>query len=222
MRRSSRSASSTTSGPGPPKDRSTRSRSCEPKACSSGTSDGKRYLDFNSMVMCSNIGHGDQRVIEAMVGTGPRAVFRRPRDGHRARGPSSARLLAEITPGDLDRFLYTLGGADANEHAIKLARAYTGRHKILARYRSYHGATAGAIAATGDPRRLAWEPGLMPGVVHFLDPYRYRSAFHPPGADSTKRDSPRTISTTWRRSSRWRGRRRSPPCCSRPSPARMG
>jgi taurine--2-oxoglutarate transaminase len=78
----------------------------------------------------------------------------------------------------LNRFLFTLGGAEANENAVKLARAYTGRHKILARYRSYHGATAGAMALTGDPRRLAWEPGLMPGVVHFLDPYRYRSTFH--------------------------------------------
>lgn len=87
-------------------------------------------------------------------------------------------LLSEITPGDLDRFLFTLGGADANENAIKLARAYTGRHKILARYRSYHGATAGAMSLTGDPRRLAWEPNLMTGVVHFLDPYRYRSTFH--------------------------------------------
>jgi len=78
----------------------------------------------------------------------------------------------------LNRFLYVLGGAEANENAIKLARAYTGRHKILARYRSYHGASAGAMAATGDPRRWAWEPNLMPGVVHFLDPYRYRSTFH--------------------------------------------
>jgi taurine--2-oxoglutarate transaminase len=78
----------------------------------------------------------------------------------------------------MDHFLFTLGGADANENAIKLARAVTGRHKILARYRSYHGASAGAMAATGDPRRVAWEPDLMSGVVHFLDPYRYRSTFH--------------------------------------------
>jgi taurine--2-oxoglutarate transaminase len=74
--------------------------------------------------------------------------------------------------------LFTLGGADANENAIKLARGYTKRHKILTRYRSYHGASAGAMAATGDPRRVAWEPNLMSGVVHFLDPYRYRSTFH--------------------------------------------
>jgi len=78
----------------------------------------------------------------------------------------------------LTKVLFTLGGADANENAIKLARGYTGRHKILTRYRSYHGATAGAMAATGDPRRIVWEPSLMPGIVHFLDPYRYRSTFH--------------------------------------------
>jgi len=78
----------------------------------------------------------------------------------------------------LTKFLYTLGGADANENAIKFARAYTGKTKILARYRSYHGASYGALALTGDPRRTAWEPAVMPGVVHFLDPYRYRSVFH--------------------------------------------
>jgi taurine--2-oxoglutarate transaminase len=78
--------------------------------------------------------------------------------------------LAEITPGDIDAFFFTNGGAEANENAIKLARLATGRHKILARYRSYHGATAGSITLTGDPRRWAAEPGL-PGVVHVLDPY---------------------------------------------------
>jgi taurine--2-oxoglutarate transaminase len=138
---------------------------------------GKRYLDFNSMVMCVNIGHGDERVINAMIDQARELPFAGPPMATRPRAVLG-RLLAEITPGNLDRFLFTLGGADANENAIKLARAYTGRHKILARYRSYHGASAGAMAATGDPRRLAWEPNLMPGVVHFLDPYRYRSTFH--------------------------------------------
>jgi taurine--2-oxoglutarate transaminase len=88
------------------------------------------------------------------------------------------KLLSEITPPGLERFLFTLGGADANENAVKLARGYTGRPKILARYRSYHGASYGAVALSGDPRRVAWEPLTMPGVVHFLDPYRYRSTFH--------------------------------------------
>ena len=137
--------------------------------------DGKRYLDFNSMTMCVNIGHGDERVIEAIVGAGARAALRRA-----CHGDQTARCAgqAAATPGRHIKLLFTLGGADANENAIKLARAYTGRHKILARYRSYHGASAGAMAATGDPRRVAWEPNIMPGVVHFLDPYRYRSTFH--------------------------------------------
>lgn len=139
--------------------------------------DGKRYLDLNSMVMCVNIGHGDRRVIEAMVEQVRELPFAGPQMATRPRA-ELGKLLAEVVPAGLTRFLYTLGGADANENAIKLARGFTGRHKILARYRSYHGAGFGAIAATGDPRRIAWEPEVMPGVVHFLDPYRYRSTFH--------------------------------------------
>ena len=140
--------------------------------------DGKRYLDFNSMTMCVNIGHGDARVIEAMVNQARELPYAAPGMTTKVRALAS-KLVAEVSPGGaLTKVLFTLGGADANENAIKLARAYTGRHKILARYRSYHGATAGAMAATGDPRRTAWEPTLMPGVVHFLDPYRYRSTFH--------------------------------------------
>lgn len=137
----------------------------------------KRYLDLNSMVMCVNIGHGDQRVIQAIINQAQELPFAGPGMATRPRA-RLGQLLAEITPPGLTRFLYTLGGADANENAIKLARAFTGRSKILTRYRSYHGATYGAIAATGDPRRAAWEPAVMPGVVHFLDPYRYRSTFH--------------------------------------------
>ena len=138
---------------------------------------GKRYLDFNSMTMCVNIGHGNQRVIEAIIDQARALPYAGPPMATRPRA-ALGRLLAEVTPGNLNKFLFTLGGADANENAVKLARAYTGRHKVLARYRSYHGASAGAMALTGDPRRLVWEPLLMPGVVHFLDPYRYRSTFH--------------------------------------------
>jgi len=144
--------------------------------------DGKRYLDFNSMVMCVNIGHGDERVIEAMVDQLRELPFAGPQMATRARA-ELGQLLDEITPPGLTKFLYTLGGSDANENAIKLARGFTGRHKILTRYRSYHGATFGAIALTGDPRRTAWEPAVMPGVVHFLDPYRYRSTFHKNSSD---------------------------------------
>jgi len=138
---------------------------------------GKQYLDLNSMVMCANIGHGEQRVIDAIVEQARQLPFAGPSMATKPRA-LLGKILAEITPGNLDKFLFTLGGADANENAIKLARAFTGRQKILARYRSYHGATYGAMALTGDPRRVAWEPNLMPGVVHFLDPYRYRSTFH--------------------------------------------
>jgi len=140
--------------------------------------DGKRYLDFNSMTMCVNIGHGDERVIEAMVNQARQLPYAAPGMTTKVRALAS-KLVAEVSPGGkLSKVLFTLGGADANENAVKLARGYTGRFKILTRYRSYHGATAGAMALTGDPRRVAWEPGLMPGVVHFLDPYRYRSTFH--------------------------------------------
>jgi len=148
---------------------------------------GKRYLDFNSMTMCVNIGHGDERVIQAIQQQAAELPYAAPGMATRPRA-ALGKLLAEITPAGLNKFLFTLGGADAIENAIKIARAYTGRHKILARYRSYHGATAGAMAATGDPRRTAWEPLLMPGVVHFLDPYRYRSTFHQSNPDISEAD----------------------------------
>jgi taurine--2-oxoglutarate transaminase len=138
---------------------------------------GKRYLDFNSMTMCVNIGHGNERVINAIIEQARTLPYAAPGMATKPRA-ILGKMLSEITPGDLDHLMFTLGGADANENAIKLARGYTGKHKILTRYRSYHGASAGAMALTGDPRRLPWEPNLMPGVVHFLDPYRYRSTFH--------------------------------------------
>ncbi len=138
---------------------------------------GKRYLDFNSMTMCVNIGHGDERVINAIIEQARTLSYAAPGMATKPRAVLGE-LLSQVTPGNLDHFMFTLGGADANENAVKLARGYTGKHKILTRYRSYHGASAGAMALTGDPRRLPWEPNLMPGVVHFLDPYRYRSTFH--------------------------------------------
>lgn len=138
----------------------------------------KKYLDFNSMTMCVNIGHGDERVIKAIQEQAAELPYAAPGMATKVRALAS-KLIAEITPhGALSKVLFTLGGADANENAIKLARGYTKRHKILSRYRSYHGASAGAMAVTGDPRRVGWEPNLMTGVVHFLDPYRYRSTFH--------------------------------------------
>src|SRR5574338_259403 len=140
------------------------------------------------MTMCVNIGHGDERVIKAMQEQAAELPYAAPGMTTRVRALSS-KVVAEVTPHQaLSKVLFTLGGADANENAIKLARGYTGRHKILSRYRSYHGATAGAMAATGDPRRVVWEPNLMTGVVHFLDPYRYRSTFHRTNSDISEEE----------------------------------
>jgi taurine--2-oxoglutarate transaminase len=133
------------------------------------TPEGKRFIDFNSQLMSVNIGHGDERVIQAIADQAATLAYANPFMATEVRARLGAKL-AEITPGDIDTFFFTNGGADANENAIKLARFFTGRHKIIARYRSYHGATAGAISLTGDPRRWAAEPGI-PGVVHVLDPY---------------------------------------------------
>ncbi len=133
------------------------------------TPEGKRYLDFNSQLMCTNVGHGHPKVVAAIGRQAEQLAYANPFMATEPRARLGAKL-AELTPGDLDVFFFTNGGAEANENAIKLARFYTGRHKILARYRSYHGGTAGAVTLTGDPRRWAAEPGI-PGVVHVLDPY---------------------------------------------------
>jgi taurine---2-oxoglutarate transaminase len=133
------------------------------------TPEGKRYIDFNSQLMCVNIGHGDERVVRAIQEQAAVLAYANPFMATEPRARLGAKL-AEITPGDIDAFFFTNGGAEANENAIKVARWYTGRHKILAFYRSYHGGTAGAMSLTGDPRRWAAEPGL-PGIVHLLNPY---------------------------------------------------
>lgn len=133
------------------------------------TPDGKQFVDFNSQLMSVNIGHGDERVIAAIHEQLAQLAYANPFMAHEPRARLSTKL-AEITPGDIDTFFFTNGGAEANENAIKIARFFTGRHKIIARYRSYHGATAGSISLTGDPRRWAAEPGI-PGVVRVLDPY---------------------------------------------------
>src|SRR5438552_13899543 len=142
------------------------------------TPEGKRFIDFNSQLMSVNIGHGDERVIQAITEQAQTLAYANPFMATEVRARLGAKL-AQITPGDIDTFFFTNGGAEATENAIKLARFFTGRHKIMARYRSYHGATAGAITLTGDPRRWAAEPGI-PGVVRMLDPYTYRCpAGHP-------------------------------------------
>jgi taurine---2-oxoglutarate transaminase len=140
--------------------------------------DGKRYLDFASQLVNVSIGHQHPKVVAAIKEQADKLCTIGPPMATEARS-TLARMLAEVTPGDLTMSFFTNGGAEANENAIKLARWYTGRHKVIARYRSYHGATAAAITLTGDPRRWAAEPGI-PGVVRMLDPYTYRCpAGHP-------------------------------------------
>jgi len=137
------------------------------EGCWFWTPEGKRYLDFNSQLMCVNIGHSHPRVIKAIQEQAATLAYANPFMATEPRALLGEKL-ASLTPGDIDVFFFTNGGAEANENAIKIARFYTGRHKILARYRSYHGATGGAMTLTGDPRRWAAEPGL-PGIVHIAD-----------------------------------------------------
>jgi len=139
------------------------------KGCWFWTPEGKRFLDFNSQLMCVNIGHGDERVIRAIQDQAATLAYANPFMATEARA-RLGKALSDITPGDIDTFFFTNGGAEANENAIKLARQFTGRQKLMVHYRSYHGATAGAISLTGDPRRWAAEPGI-PGVVRVLGPY---------------------------------------------------
>jgi taurine---2-oxoglutarate transaminase len=140
--------------------------------------DGNRYLDFASQLVNVSIGHQHPKLVAAIKEQAEQLCTIGPPLANEPRS-TLARLLAEVTPGDISMAFFTNGGAEANENAIKLARWYTGRHKIIARYRSYHGATAGAIALTGDPRRWPAEPG-PPGVVRLLDPFTYRCpAGHP-------------------------------------------
>lgn len=137
--------------------------------------DGKRYIDFSSTLMNVNIGHQHPKVVKAIQEQAGRLCFTHPGAASQPRG-ELGELIARVAPGSLKKTFFCLGGAEANENAIKIARFYTGKHKILARYRSYHGATHGALALTGDYRRLPVEH-VMPGVVHFLDPFCYRCPF---------------------------------------------
>jgi taurine--2-oxoglutarate transaminase len=133
------------------------------------TPEGKRFIDFNSQLMCVNIGHGDERVVRAIQEQAAVLPYANPFMATEVRARLSVKL-AELTPGDIDAFFFTNGGAEANENAIRIARLFTGRHKIGSRYRSYHGGTAGALTLTGDPRRWAAEPGI-PGVFRIPDFY---------------------------------------------------
>jgi taurine--2-oxoglutarate transaminase len=138
--------------------------------------EGNRYLDFSSQLVNTNIGHQHPKVVAAIQEQAAKLCTFAPAFALDVRS-EAARLIAERTPGDLDKIFFTNGGAEANENAIRMARLHTGRQKVLSTYRSYHGATANAIALTGDPRRWANETGVS-GIVHFWGPYAYRSSFH--------------------------------------------
>ncbi|WP_433291602.1 aspartate aminotransferase family protein [Actinoplanes sp. CA-030573] len=137
--------------------------------------EGTRYLDFSSQLVNVNIGHQHPRLVAAIQEQAAKLCTIQPAFANDKRG-EAARLIAGLAPGDLNKVFFTNGGAEANENAIRLARGHTGRHKVLATYRSYHGSTSTAITATGDPRRWANEPVAV-GVVHFWGPYAYRSPF---------------------------------------------
>jgi taurine--2-oxoglutarate transaminase len=138
--------------------------------------DGNRYLDFASQLVNVNVGHQHPKVVAAIKEQADRLCTIGPVFANDVRG-RLARLIAERAPGDLEMVFFTTGGAEAVEHAIRMARLHTGRHKVLSAYRSYHGATHGSITVTGEPRRWPSEPGI-PGVVHVLGPYRYRSPWY--------------------------------------------
>lgn len=136
--------------------------------------DGNRYMEFSSGLVNLNLGHQHPKVVAAIKAQADKICYIHPAFATTARAEAAA-AIAAITPGDLNQIFFTTSGADANENALKFARFYTGRHKILAKYRSYHGATMGAVSLTGDKRRAPAEPGI-PGIIHFPDPF----AYHPP------------------------------------------
>ncbi len=138
--------------------------------------DGQRYLDFSSQLINLNLGHQHPKLVAAIQEQASKMCMIAPGFAVEARS-QAARLIAERAPGDLDMVFFTNGGAEATENATRMARLHTGRHKVLAAYRSYHGSTSGSITLTGDPRRWPSEPSVG-GVVHFHGPYLYRSAFH--------------------------------------------
>jgi taurine---2-oxoglutarate transaminase len=139
------------------------------------TPEGQRILDFNSQLMSVLIGHGHPKVIAAMKEQLDELIFVYPQTATAVRA-RLGKLLSEVIPGNINSFFFTLGGAEANENAIRFARLYSGRQKILTHYRSYHGGTNLTLSLTGDPRRWPSEPG-PPGIVHVMDPAPYKFSF---------------------------------------------
>ncbi len=138
--------------------------------------DGNRLLDFSSQLVNTNVGHQHPKVVAAIAAQAHKLATVAPQYVNDARS-EAARLVAERTPGDLNRVFFTNGGADAVEHAVRMARLHTGKVKVLSRYRGYHGGTDLAVNLTGDPRRFASDRGAQ-GVVHFNGPFLYRSVFY--------------------------------------------
>ena len=145
--------------------------------------EGQKWIDFNSQLMSVNVGHDHPRIKDAIKRQLDELIFVYPGTATAVRARLSKKL-ADLLPGDLDTIFYTLGGAEANENAIKAARMFTGRHKILSRYRSYHGATHAAMQMTGDPRRWSSEPGA-PGFIRVMDPEPYDYSFGTTDAEKT-------------------------------------
>ncbi len=146
----------------------------EAQDCHFTDAEGKRYLDFSSQLMCVTLGHGNREVIAAIGEQAKKLAYVSPGFATDARAQLSLRLL-EVLPAGLEKFFFTTSGTEANETAFKIARMYTGKTKIISRYRSYHGSTMGSIAATGDPRRWAMEPaGKIPGVIFAPEVHCYK------------------------------------------------
>ena len=150
---------------------------------------GKKYLDFSSQLINLNLGHQHPKMIAAIQEQAAKLATIAPGMATDARS-TAARMIAERTPGDLNKIFFTNGGAEATENAMRMARLHTGRHKVLSMYRSYHGATGGSIALTGDPRRWPSEPSVPPGIIKFFGPYPYRSSFW---SDSVEQESERAL-----------------------------
>jgi taurine--2-oxoglutarate transaminase len=144
---------------------------------------GRKILDFSSQLMNVNIGHGNQRITDAVSRQMKEVSYIYPGMVTKVRG-QLGRKLAEICPGNLNKAFFTLGGSESIENAIKLARIYTGRHKIIAQYRSYHGATYGAVSAGGDPRKFAVDSQGVPNIIHVENPYAYRCPWGTSDAES--------------------------------------
>ncbi|MGB3481925.1 MAG: aspartate aminotransferase family protein [Mycobacterium sp.] len=150
--------------------------------------EGNKLLDFSGQLVFTNIGHQHPKVVAAIAEQAAKLCTIAPQHVNAARS-EAARLIAERTPGDLNRVFFTNGGADAVEHAVRMARLHTGRYKVLSRYRSYHGGTDTAVNLTGDPRRYPNDYASS-GVVHFNGPFLYRSSFY---AENEQQESERAL-----------------------------